>query len=78
MAVKTNSFFRKQYKKLSQKLQNKFIERLEIFKDYQSHPQLNHHLLHHPYEGCRSINVSGDIRAIYEIKGNDIIFIRIG
>ena len=70
--------FKKDYKKLSKKLQKQFSDRAEIFRNDQFNPLLNNHLLHHPYKNCRSINISGDIRALYETNGDTIIFIRIG
>ena len=42
-------------------------------------PLLNNHYLGGEYEGCRSINITGDIRAIFYIKQNsDVVFINIG
>ncbi len=42
-------------------------------------PALHDHALHGPFEGCHSINISGDIRAIYKPKETgDVVFIRIG
>lgn len=50
-----------------------------MFLDNPFNPILNHHAVHYPYEGCFSINISGDIRAIYEVQQNgDMLFIRIG
>lgn len=71
--------FRKHFNKLSQKVQDKFEERLILFLTDQFHPLLNNHSLSGEYEGCRSINVSGDIRAIFYVKQNsDVVFINIG
>jgi len=71
--------FDKQFAKLSKKIREQCIERMEIFVEDPFDPILHNHAVHHPYDGCRSINVSGDIRAIYQL-GNDGIacFIAIG
>ena len=70
--------FEKQYRKLPPKLQKRFYSRLILFVNDQFIPELNNHVLHGKYAGCRSIDVGGDLRAIYEINGNDIIFRLIG
>jgi mRNA-degrading endonuclease YafQ of YafQ-DinJ toxin-antitoxin module len=49
-----------------------------LFAEDRFHSQLNNHSLNYPYKGCRSINISGDVRAIYEEVPEGILFIRIG
>lgn len=58
--------FKKQYKKLGDGKRRRFKERRDLFLKNPFHPLLNNHALHHPYEGYRSINITGDLRAIYE------------
>ncbi|MDD2548360.1 MAG: type II toxin-antitoxin system mRNA interferase toxin, RelE/StbE family [Candidatus Pacebacteria bacterium] len=70
--------FKKDFKKLSQKEKDKFEERLNLFLIDEFNPILNNHPLNGVYERYRSINVSGDIRAIYEIESTNIRFITIG
>lgn len=70
--------FTKQFEKLSRKIQEQFYERLSIFEIDPFNPLLNNHCVHHPYEGCQSINISGDIRALFEINKDNVLFIRIG
>ncbi len=70
--------FDKQFKKLSKKTREHFYEKVMIFRTEPFHPVLNNHSVHYPYENCRSINVNGDIRALYEVKDDTVIFIRIG
>lgn len=70
--------FRKHFDKLSQKIQDKFEGRLTLFLTDQFHPLLNNHSLSGEYEGCRSINITGDIRAIFYVKNDVVIFINIG
>lgn len=78
MRIEFHKKFTKKFKKLPKKTQEKFYERLMIFEKNQFSEILNNHSLHNPYEGCRSINISGDIRALYEDRGEVAIFIRIG
>lgn len=78
MIVLYDKAFRKGLSKLSQKLQSKVSNRIDIFIKDQLDPILNNHPLHGEYEGCNSINITGDYRAIYYLKGDTAIFIRIG
>jgi addiction module RelE/StbE family toxin len=79
MVIVFGKCFYKDYKKLSKKKQEQFWNRLEIFKENQNNPQLNNHKLHGTYGGFYSINISGDIRAIYEqVSKNKALFIKIG
>ncbi|MCX6755888.1 MAG: type II toxin-antitoxin system mRNA interferase toxin, RelE/StbE family [Candidatus Nomurabacteria bacterium] len=70
--------FKKDYKKLPPKIKKQLGIRIEIFKLNQFDRILNNHAVHHPYTGCRSINITGDLRALYEVDGDKLIFIRIG
>ena len=67
--------FRKQYEKLPTKSQDRFDEKLKLFlKDAYSR-ELNNHALHGKYDGCRSINITGDLRAIYEVRREGLRFL---
>jgi len=70
--------FAKNFKKLPSKIQKKFQERLLLFEQDAFNPTLNNHGLNGEYQGYRSINVSGDIRAIYKKSSRDIFFVTIG
>jgi addiction module RelE/StbE family toxin len=71
--------FRRQYKKLPTKLQQQFDERFQLFIIDPTHPQLRVHPLKGTYAGYWSMNVSGDIRALYLHRGDElIIFALIG
>jgi len=71
--------FRKDLKKLTREIQNSFKERVEVFISNPFDPILNNHKLSGENKGLRSINMTGDIRALYYIIENDrIMFIRIG
>ncbi|MFA6404764.1 MAG: type II toxin-antitoxin system mRNA interferase toxin, RelE/StbE family [Candidatus Paceibacterota bacterium] len=78
MIIDFHKRFVKQYDKLPTKLQQKFDDKLEIFMKDPTAPELNNHTLHGKYLGCRSINVTGNIRVIYEIKANGIRLLKIG
>ena len=54
-------------------------ERIQFFINDPFYPLLHNHALHHPYAGCRSINMTGDLRAIYEEIGSETVhFIALG
>lgn len=78
MNIQFKKDFRKQYKKLSPKLQKLFQERFSIFQSDPFDPILNSHSLAGKYKKCRSINVSGDLRAIYTMQEDTVIFLVIG
>lgn len=65
--------FEKQFKKLPPKSKQKFYIRLEIFKKNPFSPILNNHGLKGKYLGYRSIDIQGDLRALYTIKGDKIV-----
>jgi len=78
MNIFTSKKFERMFKKCSQEIKGKFIERLKIFKENKYSPILNNHPLSGKLNGLRSINVSGDYRAIFEERSENIIFIAIG
>ena len=77
MKIEFHKNFKKKYKKLPSKLQDKFDERLRIFVDDLFAPELHNHCLHGKYAHCRSINITGDLRALYEVKGDGVCFLDI-
>lgn len=68
MKILYSKHFKKQYKKLSKPVQNKVLARLEIFMRDEFDSILNNHKLNTPWQGDRSINITGDIRLIYSKK----------
>ena len=54
------------FRKHSVWLQEKFKERVSLFMDDIYNPLLNNHSLDGKWRGYRSINVTGDIRAVFE------------
>ena len=65
MAIKFSRNFRKQHTKAGEKIRRAFRNRLNLFQQNPLDPQLRDHPLKGEYEGYRSINVTGDWRAIY-------------
>jgi addiction module RelE/StbE family toxin len=71
--------FKKNFDKLNKKIQLKFIERFELFQGDVNNPVLNIHKLNPPFLNCKSFNVNGDFRVIYEkISDEEILLINIG
>ena len=73
MIAYTHRNFDKKYLKLSRKLRERFKERRDIFLANPYEPILNNHGLHEPYAGCRSINVTGDYRAIFHHERSNVV-----
>ncbi len=57
--------FIKQLRKAPKDIQSSTKIRIDLFINNPHHPLLRNHLLTGQYKGCRSINVTGDWRAIY-------------
>ena len=68
----TKQFWR-QYAKLPAKFQRQFDARLTLFVADPVNPQLHIHPLKGAYAGYWSMNVNGDLRALYCKRGDDII-----
>lgn len=73
MIIKRTKTFKKQYKKLPKKFQNQFNARLRIFVNDPDDRRLRNHPLHAEYAGYWSIDVNGDLRALYKKVGDEII-----
>lgn len=78
MTIHLHRSFKKQYNKLTKPQKIRFKERRDIFLQDEFSPTLNNHALKGTYQGYRSINVSGDIRAIYRKNAQNVIFVTIG
>lgn len=71
--------FKKKYKKLPVSLRSRCDERLILFQGSPFDPLLRNHPLHGAYDGYRSINITGNIRAIYRsIEKDHVEFADIG
>ncbi|MBI1754911.1 type II toxin-antitoxin system YafQ family toxin [Candidatus Azambacteria bacterium] len=61
------------------KIKEKFKEKRNLFIEDMFHPLLNNHPLTRKYDGYRSINITGDIRAIFYVKTDGgVVFVTIG
>ena len=79
MEIKYSSVFRKQHKKLPIKIKSAFKLRLVLFMKNPSAPMLRNYQLTGKFKYFRSINITGDWRAIYSENSRDeIIFEMIG
>ena len=79
MKITTTKKFDKQFKKQSVKIKKKFEKRIEIFLIDINDPLLHIHKLSGAYDGLWSLNVTGDVRVIFD-KSNEpvVILVAIG
>lgn len=77
MRIKLHKNFEKQYKKLRLTEKKKFKERRDLFLEDEFDPILNNHALKGKYLDYRSINITGDLRAIYKKDDDNFIFVAI-
>lgn len=73
MIIQTTKQFDKQYAKLNDKLKCQFKSRLVCFQTHPLDPLLRNHALKGKYSGYRSIDISGDVRALFTVKGDLVI-----
>lgn len=78
-----NVIFHKRFDKIAAKLtpkaKQKMVERITLFTNNPLDTQLRNHALRTPYQGSNSIDITGDIRAIYElIDDQTALFTHIG
>lgn len=79
MTVTYSRIFKKMFKKKDAWVQDKFGERLTLFIQDKNHSSLGNHSLDGVWTGCRSINITGNFRAVYEELGNNHFeFVAIG
>ncbi|PIS08011.1 hypothetical protein COT78_00475 [Candidatus Berkelbacteria bacterium CG10_big_fil_rev_8_21_14_0_10_43_13] len=79
MNVVTLKSFDKALDRLNAKIKKTAIKRLMIFSEDPYQIRLNNHSLSGKWSGRRSINVSGDFRAIYqEVSEDEAVFVAIG
>lgn len=69
--------FLKDFKKLSLSTKNNFYKRQEIFIKNRFDPVLNNHSVGSAFPKCRSINITGDYRAVFKEEKGGVIFILI-
>lgn len=70
--------FIKSLRKAPRKTQIAFRNRLELFLIDKYHPLLNNHSLLGRYKDYRSINISGDWRAIFrELENGQVVYFEV-
>lgn len=78
MKVRFHKNFEKQYKRLKKGQKERFQERLILFLENPFHAILGNHPLKGKYRGYRSINITGDLRAIYKfVSQREFVFVAI-
>jgi addiction module RelE/StbE family toxin len=65
MKVSFHKIFNKGYKKCPLKVQKQFKKRIKLFLQDPHHPLLENHGLHGQWQDFRSINITGNYRALY-------------
>lgn len=76
MIIRFHKNFEKQYKKLKISEKKKAEKRLGLFLEDSFNPILNNHPLRGRYVDYRSINITGDLRAIFKLLDeNEFIFV---
>lgn len=73
MQIDYSKNFLKQYSKLPKKLQSQTDKKLILWQKNPNNPQLRDHALDGKYQGYRSINITGDVRALYTKYGDTIV-----
>ena len=66
--------FKKMYLKAPSRIQSEFDERLKVFYGNPNDEILNRHPLQGEWRGHYSINVTGDIRALYKVVDIDVAY----
>lgn len=78
MNISYSKNFIGQAKKLNPKTRQRLLERIELFSDNPLHPTLRNHQLRGKYKDFRSIDITGDIRALYLQREDEAIFNVVG
>jgi len=77
MTIVFHKDFKKKYSKLPPKIVEKLDDRLRLFSNEEFDPTLNNHALKGKWLGYRSINATGDIRAVFKRGLESAFFIAI-
>jgi addiction module RelE/StbE family toxin len=70
--------FLRQYTKLPPKIRQKTDERIMLWQSNPLNSQLRNHQLKGKYKQYRSIDITGDVRALYLQNENEAIFDAVG
>ncbi|MEK7520270.1 MAG: hypothetical protein AAB581_03465 [Patescibacteria group bacterium] len=78
MRVVYHKNFEKKFRKLPAKVKERFYGRLALFYKNKHAKTLNNHSVDTAYPGVRSINITGDYRALFYDVGETVTFLTIG
>lgn len=78
MQIGYSKSFLKQAKRLPPALRQQLYERIELFTKNPLHRSLRNHALKGKWKEYRSINITGDVRALYLQKEDEAIFDAVG
>ena len=70
--------FHKRIKRVPTKVRQRFKVRLALFLEDPYNQLLRNHILVGKFSGYRSINITGDWRAVFQLSGSDAYFVEIG
>lgn len=70
--IRFSKLFKKQYKKLPKRTQKQFDDRLLLWQKDPDNPLLRRHRLSGQLQNLYSINITGGIRALYEIIDDEV------
>ena len=73
MRILFHKKFEKEYKKIPPQKKSQCEKRLILFTDDPFHPALNNHRLQGKLKDLYSINITGDLRALYKIVDENTI-----
>lgn len=77
MMISYHRHFRKAFQKLPKKIQVQVEEKILLFIRNPFHPDLNNHKLVGEYKGHRSIDITGNYRALYLPISDDHAYFKI-
>ncbi len=73
MEIRFSKRFIKQLKKLNEKQQDRFWSQLQQWKIDANHPSLRTHKLSGNLSNFESINIGGELRALYRRHGKTVV-----
>ncbi|HNY36156.1 MAG TPA: type II toxin-antitoxin system YafQ family toxin [Candidatus Pacearchaeota archaeon] len=78
MEIKFNKNFIKRFNSSPLLIKRNFEDKFNLFLVNKFNPLLNNHSLRGKYSQLRSINITGDWRAIFRDDGNVVVFLTLG
>lgn len=78
MTIAYSKSFIKQAKKLDVANRQKLLAKIALFSSNPLHPALRNHALKGKYKDYRSIDITGDVRALYLTTGEQTVFDAVG